>query len=119
MLENDKIKMSIAHPSLKEPIFLEQLSRTVKLVNLMKGKETEDEAKTKIQPVKCMQRNEVPTVKDANRFVYDLYGEMCPKCEVIYCSKCGQLHLYQRCPARGQRCFKCNEVDHFSYRCKK
>ena len=34
------------------------------------------------------------------------------------CYRCGYSHVNRDCPARGQRCFKCNRLGHFSHLCK-
>ena len=34
------------------------------------------------------------------------------------CYRCGYSHVNRDCPARGQRCFKCDRLGHFSHLCK-
>ena len=34
------------------------------------------------------------------------------------CHRCGYNHNNRDCPVRGQRCYKCNNLGHFSHLCK-
>lgn len=79
----------------------------------------ERERAVQVREKACDEREQIndDRQRKEERFIFDNYGDTCPRCITTWCDACGTTHLKLRCPARGQRCIQCKEPDHYRNRC--